>query len=76
MLERCFTRHTAKLLELLRPNIVLASGSAIRSFQSRIQDLLPGSTVLPVLHYAHRLGTEAELRELARVRDAMARHAS
>ena len=74
MLERCFTKHTSKLLDILQPHILLASGTPTRGFQSRIQELLPGSTVIPILHYAHRLGADVERRELAKIRDAIARH--
>jgi hypothetical protein len=68
MLTTCFERHTEKLLTTLDPDVVLLSGSATHRFAGRIRRLLPDCRVVPMLHYAHRKGHSAEVRELQRVR--------
>lgn len=72
MLNRCFSRHTGPLLELLRPAVVLLSGRATHCFASSIGRLLPRSRVITMLHYAHREGHAAELAESKRVRALIA----
>jgi hypothetical protein len=71
MLRRCFVRHTAPLLELLRPNVVLAAGSKAQAFNQNVSELLPKTQVIPILHHAHRKGRVAEHTELECVRLAL-----
>ena len=68
MLQRCFKNHTSALLNVLDPSIVLLSGTAIRRYQRYISEVVPRAVVVPMLHFAHRKGKEAEETELARVR--------
>ena len=72
MLKSCFHLHTAALVLALRPDVVLLSGSATHSFSAEFSSRLPSARVVPMLHYAHREGAEAEQREHARIRDVMA----
>jgi hypothetical protein len=71
MLDRCFEGHTKPLITVLDPHFVLLSGTTIHRYQHRISALLPRATVLPMLHFAHRKGKQAEQVELARVRKLM-----
>lgn len=67
MLKQCFQLHTSRLIAALAPNLLLLSGSNLRPFQRRLQDLLPQCRVEPMLHYAHRGGAVADRREYERV---------
>jgi hypothetical protein len=73
MLKRCFERYTAPLLDLLRPNVILASGGFTNRFAKQAATLTPGLHVIKVLHYAHREGRVAEQRELLRIRSELAK---
>jgi len=64
MLDRCFNKHTARLLDILEPGVVLASGATTRSYAA----VLAGITVIKLMHHAHRKGKAAEKKELERVR--------
>lgn len=72
MLEACFARHTAKLLTVLDPDVVLLSGSDTHRFAGRTRDMLaPDRLVIPMYHYANRKSSAAQAQELQRVREAM-----
>lgn len=71
MLARCFAAHTSSVAVALQPDVVLLSGSATHVFLSEFSRRLPGAQVLPIMHYAHREGADAEASELARVRSAL-----
>jgi hypothetical protein len=73
MLERCFERHTAPLLDLLRPNVILASGGPTHRFAKRAAKLIPGTHVIKILHYAHREGRIVERKELLKIRSELAK---
>jgi len=74
MLDRCFERHTAPLLvDLLRPNVIIASGGPTNRFAKQAATLIPGIRVIKGLHYAHRKGRVAEKRELLRIRSELAK---
>ena len=68
MLERCYERHTERLLEILNPDVVLLSGSDTHRFADRVKHLLPQVKVVPMFHYANRKSNDANERELIRVR--------
>ncbi len=68
MLDDCFQRHAGILVKILAPKIVILSGSDTHRFKKRILGILPTSSVIKTLHYAHREGAERECRELAVVR--------
>jgi hypothetical protein len=68
MLRHCFSMHTASLTRILKPNIVLLSGSSTHRFREDVRRELPHAQVIKMLHYAHRKGRDAEQRELDRVR--------
>jgi SAM-dependent methyltransferase len=68
MLHACFTHHTSELLQILRPDIVLLSGAAVRRFIKKINKLLPSAAIITTFHFAHRKGNQAWLTEVARVR--------
>lgn len=68
MLRHCFEKHTVRLLQILNPTVVLASGSRVHSFKLRIREELPGVEVITTLHYAHRKNQAAEDEELGRVK--------
>lgn len=71
MLDRCFELHTGPLLRILRPTVILASGSKAHSFGKKVCAILPEATVIKIMHYAHREGRAAEQRELLWVRSAL-----
>ena len=60
MLARCFARHTGPLLQILRPDVVIASGRPAHAFAGQICELLPTTRVIKALHYAHREGRAVE----------------
>jgi len=62
MLNYCFETHTAKLVEILAPNIVILSGSATHKFEPKIRDVLPSSKIeiIKTFHFAHREGEKVE----------------
>src|SRR5579859_7675497 len=68
MLEQCFSRHTADLLRILDPQVVLLSGRGAKRFEARIAKLLPRAKIIPMLHFAHREGGAAWARESLRIR--------
>jgi len=68
MLAECFARHTLPLLRILRPDLLLLSGSKTRPFHAEIAAALPEARVEAMLHYAHREGAVAEAAELQRVK--------
>ncbi len=69
MLSNCFDRHTSRLLEALAPQVAILSGAKTRRFGDRVRGILPDCEVQPTLHYAHRMGKEAENRLLKPLRD-------
>lgn len=71
MLNDCFEAHTGELLSILQPDILLLSGSKTHKFAKRIRLLLPQCLVIPMYHFTHREGHDAEVRELLRVRSEM-----
>jgi hypothetical protein len=68
VLDRCFSTHTARLVALLNPDIILLSGSATHRFSKRMNGILPHAKVIPMLHFAHRKGkvTEARFQDITR----------
>jgi hypothetical protein len=56
MLNDCFSRHTAKLLTVLKPDVVVLSGVRIYKFSDKIEKLLPGVQMRRAYHYANRRG--------------------
>jgi hypothetical protein len=73
MVDRCFRRHTLPLLRALAPNVVIASGSKTHQYVGTLTAELPGVTVVPTLHYAHRGGGAVETAEVARLRQVLAK---
>lgn len=71
MLDRCFELHTGPLLRILRPTVVLTSGSGAHHFGEKVCAILPEATVIKIMHYAHREGRAAGQRELTRVRSEL-----
>ena len=68
VLRRCFDQHTARLLELLSPHVVLAAGRKAQAFEPAVSGLSCKPRFLSVLHHAHGEGQAAGHRELTRVR--------
>lgn len=71
MLENCFHRHSLPMLQVLAPDVVLLSGSGTHRFSLAITEARPESTVISMMHYAHREGAAAESNELARIRELL-----
>ena len=71
MLSRCFETHTSAVAVTLQPDVVLLSGSASHSFLPAFAQRMPQARVLPMLHYAHREGSQVEAQEHARIRTAL-----
>ena len=72
MLDNCYSRFTDRLLEILRPDLVVLSGTNTHPFRDLVQQRLPESKVITTLHYAHRKGRAAEEDETCRVKEEMA----
>jgi SAM-dependent methyltransferase len=68
MIDKCFRRHTKELLRILRPDIVLLSGTATYRLRTRIQNVLPDVETISMLHFAHRKGRSVWTRQAFRVR--------
>lgn len=68
MLSCCFERHGLKLLKKLSPDVVLLCGSNTHSFSGKVAQTIPQCQVIPVLHYAHREGSEREVAESDRIK--------
>jgi hypothetical protein len=68
MLDTCFRRHTSKLLQILNPNVVLMSGTAVHKFRDQIRTVVPRAKLVSTFHFAHRKGKEAWRKEAVRVR--------
>lgn len=73
MLTKCFYRHTAELIDILKPDILISSGGDTQEFLRRYAKPSQEVEVHPLLHYAHRKSSEHEAVELARVKDAIQR---
>jgi hypothetical protein len=68
--EECFPRHTARLLQLLSPHLVLLMGFRVWGFGGQIAALLPHAAVVPVLHFAQR-GRSVPSAEIQWVREIL-----
>ena len=66
MLERCFRKHTKPLIDSLKPDLILLSGSTTYKFD-RFKDI----QTIKTLHYAHRKGHHAENAEMSRIREVI-----
>lgn len=75
MLEKCFGLHTGRLLTLLEPDVVILSGVAAGRFSPKVQECVPAAQIVSTLHYAHRLGREAEKAATDEAREAISRAA-
>lgn len=68
MLTRCFRLHTAALLRLLAPDLILLMGGAVQKFwQANLPENFNIRT-FDVLAYAHRKGRGAEHAQLLRLK--------
>jgi len=72
MLENCFARHTAHLIQLLDPGVILIGGIAIHVFAKDIQTVAPKARLILTPHYAHREGAAFEQKEAQRIRAELA----
>ena len=68
MLNACYERHTLSVIQALAPAWALLSGSKVHRFAKRLGKKLPNAKCVPMLHYAHREGEQAERDELQRIR--------
>lgn len=68
MLTRCFERHSSLAIAALRPHVVVLMGSAATAFVVGARTAAPDATVVPMLHFAHREGHDAEAATCATVR--------
>lgn len=68
MLRRCFEAHSGGILRQLNPEVVILSGVAAQAYESSVKWTCPDASVLGMLHYAHREGSDTELAEQARIR--------
>jgi hypothetical protein len=71
MLDECYSRHTERLLSILKPHVVFLSGTAVHRFSSRIKNSLPKAQIINILNYAHRKGREYEAQEAKMVRSLL-----
>ncbi|MCF8131317.1 MAG: hypothetical protein K9N10_22630, partial [Deltaproteobacteria bacterium] len=72
MLRHCFSKHTASLIDILEPDVILLSGTATHRFAKVIRKQHPAAKVVEMLHYAHREGRDVQQAELDRVRGLIA----
>ncbi len=73
MLKQCFAAHTAPLLKVLKPHLILLGGGGVSSFKARVKAVCPEAQIELVLHYSHRKGHEATRKEIERVRPIIQR---
>jgi hypothetical protein len=67
MLNRCFNQHTAPLVRLLNPDVILLSGSKLRRFRAALRLVAPSARVILTPHYAHREGSEYQQNQAQRI---------
>jgi hypothetical protein len=68
MLNACYSRHTRRLLSILKPHVVLLSGGPVHKFKAEIENLLPSVHIYPMLNHAHRKKRNYESQEGMAVR--------
>ena len=68
MLNTCYDKHTKKLLKIIKPDIIILSGSATHRFCSEIHKVIPASNVITTFHYANRESDIDVQTEQARVK--------
>ena len=74
MLNACMQRFTRRLIDKVRPDVVVLSGGDVHGYEREIRHLLPNAAVIPTLHYAHRKGRQAELNEAQRFQTLLKAH--
>lgn len=72
MRNACFERHSARLLRIISPDLVVLSGAATHEFAAKVRAQVPQARLVCVLHFAHRKGLAAEANDITRVRAAVA----
>ena len=72
MLSECFSRHTARLLSTLVPEVVILAGAGAQRFARRIERVLPACNLVETLHYSHRKGLRAQTAAIQQVKQAIA----
>jgi len=68
MMNHCFRHHTAPLIRLLKPDVVILSGSSTHRFASPVREMLPDAEIVETIHYAHRMGKLKQKQEAERIR--------
>lgn len=71
MLSECFHRHTADLLRILKPDIVLLCGDKAQAFATKVRDVAPQVRILSTPHYAARLSNQEMQERLSRIRQEL-----
>ena len=54
MLDRCFGRFTAPVVQALNPELFILGGGAAQKFATRLRVIVPAAEFVNVLHYSHR----------------------
>ncbi len=72
ILNTCMQRFTGRLIELLKPDVVMLSGSSVHAYDINVKRLAPNARTFRTLHYAHRKGQEQEYREALKFRELLA----
>ncbi len=72
MRNNCFEKFTSRLLDLLKPDIVIMSGRSVGRYEDQIQEIIPGTMTLKTLHFAHRKGKSAQLNAVTSLRTELA----
>lgn len=76
MLSQCFAINTSKLIQAIKPNIIILSGSETREYYSNIEEITPDTNIIETYSYAYfekPQNYDLEQTELQRVREEIAR---
>jgi hypothetical protein len=72
MLDACMRRFTGRLMDLLKPDVVMLSGSSLHAYGIDVKHLAPNARTFRTLHYAHRKSQEEESREAWKFHELLA----
>ena len=72
MLNTCMRRFTGRLIDRLKPDVVMLSGSSVHAYDGEVKHLAPNAHTFRTLHYAHRKAQEEESREAGKFRALLA----
>ncbi len=68
MLKNCFNRNTKELIKILKPNIIILSGTVTWKYKRKIEELDNKIRFVKTWHYANRKSTVANSEHTNRIK--------